>query len=164
MANVTLEKDEQRRPKPAARDGEYGKRYKGFDVNAWKEKFNAGTNGWPPPRPDDGDAYYAMLVTETEDMRNAGNSIVSELYLKGWWIPDDEDFRCATPDGNTFYMIRPWSEVMSERAKNNKIALANEGFKETPENVKEIEITRTMEPITIDDVRAWENDNKVKGE
>ena len=75
------------------------------------------------------DGLYRLPVTDTVNMRNAGNGIVNEKLAQGWIKPDDQpELLQKSPDGNKFNLVRDWHEVMAERKANNELALRQEGF------------------------------------
>ncbi len=77
----------------------------------------------------DRDDLVYLPVTETENQRNAGQSIVQELEMKGWIKPDaDSEHALQTPNGIKFRMVRPKSEVEAETKRNNERAKKMEGF------------------------------------
>lgn len=80
-------------------------------------------------RPADG--LYRMPVTETENMRNAGNSIVNEKLGEGWEKPTDPAMLQLSPDENKFNLVRDYDEVMAEREANNQRARRMEGFRDS---------------------------------
>jgi len=94
-----------------------------------------------------GNRLYVMRVTETEDMRNAGSSVVNILWQDGWVIPEDAALRSESPDGLSFNMVKDYDTVMAERKRNSDLARRMEGFK--PDAMPEI-----AEPLPKEDERA----------
>ncbi len=74
-----------------------------------------------------------MRVSETENQRNAGQSIVQELENKGWVKPDPgSPLLGQSPNGISFNMVRPKADVDAERERNNNRARAMAGINTHP--------------------------------
>lgn len=69
-------------------------------------------------------------VTETQNQRNAGNSVVQSLLRKGYEKPEDPELLNASQDGISFNLVIPKAKHEEMTRKNNERARRMEGFRE----------------------------------
>lgn len=91
-----------------------------------------------------GVAMIFTTVTETEDMRNAGTSPVSELLDDGWIKPEDSKLLKESPDGNSFRMMRPKTEDVAKKRENDRMAVQQARQPSPPTGIK-VETVITQE-------------------
>lgn len=81
----------------------------------------------------------SMRVTETQNQRNAGSSIVMELENKGWVKPESPELLRQSPNGISFNMILPKAEYYKQLDRANRQARSMEGFSGEHTMIKEVQ-------------------------